>query len=63
MECPRHEDEGHWVSGQKQCIVSVSLATNSMDVDLIKKVRVYVSLVKNTDRCINVIYAPFPEGI
>ena len=48
IDCPRHVDEGHWVSGQKQCIVSVSLATNSMDVDLIEKVHVcvYVSLLK-----------------
>jgi hypothetical protein len=38
IDCPRHLDKGHWVAGQEQCIVSVSLAIDSMDVDLIQNV-------------------------
>ena len=36
--CTRSSDEGRWVNRQELCIISVSLATNSMDVDLIKSV-------------------------
>lgn len=36
--CPRSSDKGHWVNGPDQCIASVSLGTDTMDIDLIKKV-------------------------
>ena len=36
--CPGSSSKGHWVNNAEQCIVFVSLAINSMDVDLIKNV-------------------------